>query len=114
MNITTLSVEGPAIDARLPLPCPAEATIRPYPWSDFLVDMGDVLMRYSLSADFAEVEGTLEYHTADDGTCYWIRADLDTGSRYLRVYACRDDRGDMTLALASCTAGDVPGRLRLN
>jgi len=114
MNITTFTVEGPALDARLPLPCPVEATISPYPWNDFLRDMTAILDEFARSSDFVSMEGALSDSLAQDGTCYWIRADLDTGSRYLRVYAERDDDEELSLAIASCSADAVPGRLRLN
>ena len=114
MNITTFTVEGPVLDARLPLPCPVEATISPYPWNDFLADMTAILDEFVLSSDFVTMEAALSGNLAQDGTCYWIRADLDTGSRYLRVYAERDEDDGMTLAIAPCDAYVVPGRLRLN
>lgn len=112
MNITTFTVEGPVLDARLPLPCPVEATISPYPWNDFLVDMTAILREFAMSGYFETMSAALSDSVAQDGTCYWIRADLDTGSRYLRVYVEGDD--EMSLAIAPCDAKDVPGRLRLN
>lgn len=114
MNITTLTVEGPVLDARLPLPCPVEATISPYPWNDFVADMEAVLAEYSRSPEFEAVRAAVAGHLAQDGTCYWIRADLDTGSRYLRVCAREDGHDDVNLVLEPCGEPEVPGRLRLN
>jgi hypothetical protein len=116
MKITTFTVQGPALDARVPLPRPVDTPTRPYPWNDFLSDMREMLRDYA-SAGMDDVEsGDLARHLAPDGTCYWIRADLDSGPRFLRVYvaAYDDDSGEVDLRLETCDQRSVPGRLRLN
>lgn len=112
MNITTFTVEGPALTARIPLPCPVEHTVSPYPWDEFLDDMRTVLEDHVESPDFEETRAAVLGNLAPDGTCYWIRADVDDGPRFLRVYVAAGE--DVALAIETCAQADVPGRLRLN
>lgn len=116
MNITTFTVEGPVLAARLPMPRPADVPVSPYPWDEFLRDMQQALHAYCADALDAGEAGEMLRHMADDGTCYWIRADLDDGTRYLRVFVdgCDPDEDDMSLSIEPCAATDVPGRIRLN
>lgn len=115
MNITTFTVEGPALAACIPLPCPVDTPVRPYPWYDFLRDMQEMLERYASSEACEMTSGAMLRHLAPDGTCYWIRADLDSGPRFLRVYVDSQDEDDeISFAIATCTQADVPGGLRLN
>lgn len=115
MNITTFSIEGPVLAARIAIPHPVESTVSPYPWDEFLSDMTGVLAEYAASPEFDDARGEMMASLANDGTCYWIRADLDVGARFLRVYASYDDDdGTVDIGVVTCSSKDVPGRLRLN
>lgn len=116
MNITTFTVDGPALTARIPLPCPVETPVRPYPWSDFMTDMENVLDQYASSEECEMTMDAMMRHLAEDGTCYWIRADLDSGPRFLRVFVSSHDpdHAEVSLAIDLCSEAAVPGRLRLN
>ncbi|MFZ3481750.1 hypothetical protein [Sphingomonas sp. 3-13AW] len=116
MNITTFTIEGPVLTANLPLPYPVDTPVEPYPWDQFLADMQEILAEYGRSAACRMTSKAMMRHVARDGTCYWIRADLDTGPRFLRVYVASHDpkEWEVSLDIALCLQSDVPGRLRLN
>ena len=115
MNITTFTIDGPAIRAKLPVPRPSEVPVKPYPWNQFLSDMQRCLNDFAKNECRHMSTESLAQHLTPDGTLYWIRADLDSGTRFLRVYA-EFDTPDSAFAihLSICTPDKVPGRLRLN
>ena len=118
MNIAAFTVGGPTIDARLPLPRPSEQLTEAYPWNDFLGDLGAALAEYADGGSNDVHTGDMTRHVGPDGTCYWIRAELDNdqGIRFLRVFMTDHDAEtcEMSLKVEQCSQDDVPGRLRLN
>ena len=110
MIITSLKAVGPVLDARVPIPRPDEGATSPYAMDDFLDDL-----RCDLDG-YGDPDGRARACASSDGTCYWIRADMDSGTAFLRVFV--DETGDLTegrrFEVENCSGEGVPGEIRLN
>lgn len=87
-------------------PRPVDGVTPPYRLDAFLDDLRRALQEY------ADTDGRVGACASDDGTCYWIRADMDSGTMFLRVFTKESDEGRFDVE--ECPQDDVPGRIRLN